>query len=140
MPRIDKLKIPRPLFYIFLVVIVILAVGGGLYLMRKPTPPEQPPEDKYVVDLMDISYPKGTVKKVSSSKITIKTDSGLQTFVINKDTDFEFLADLQDIIENKNKGTLGDIKVGDEVSITVIVQDDGKKWAGNIVILRKKPS
>jgi Cu/Ag efflux protein CusF len=137
MADLTKIKIPRPLLYLLAVLVVLGVVGGGYLYLKSRAPSEPPVEDKYVVDLMDVSYPKGAVRKVSSSKITIQANGGTKSYVIDNDTEVEFEAEsLQDIIDQKNKASLSDIKVGDQVSITVVERDNGQKWAGNIVILK----
>ena len=133
MVDLTNLKRSRPLLLIIL--ILILVAGGGyyyLYLRRaKPTPPEE-------VTFVKFEYPRGTVERIESDKIVIRTDTGLLNLLVDEETDVTFHEEsLYEVIHGE-AASLEDITVGDEIVASVKVLSDQSRGAFFIEIFREE--
>lgn len=132
MADLTNLKLsPRSLLLIFFALILIVR-GGYLYLQRaKPTPPEEVTE-------VGFDYPRGTVERIETGEIVIRTEGGLRELLVDEDTLITFQAEgLYEMIHG-DAASLEDIKVGDEIGVTARVYSDQTMKAGFITILREE--
>lgn len=133
MVNLTKLKSPR--FLLSILLVLIIAGGGYTYLQlqkAKLVPPEEVTE-------VGIEYPRGTVEKIETGKIAIRTDAGLRTLLVDENTVATFEPEsLAEALSGEKAASLADIKVGDEIAASVKTFSDGTEKAFFITILRQQ--
>jgi len=129
MVNLANLKRPRYLVSIFLVLILIVAGGYHYLCLQKAKPPEEVTE-------VGFDYPRGTVERIETGKIAIRTDAGLRTLLVDEDTLVTFQAESLYEVIHGDAASLADIKVGDEIGTSVKLFSDGTGRAFYIQILR----